>query len=143
MNRIAREELYEEGCNLKDNARNILVVEDDICLSHIIEKIFKSLDPDMTITWVYSAEAAALKLEEEQNFSLIVADYTLTGKETGLDLWDRCVRLHPDIPFIMVSSLTVDMFFKLIGTHRISPPFLPKPFYTGEFKQLVESLLHH
>src|SRR5437868_3885833 len=123
---------------MKNGHNHILVVEDDICLSHIIERIFKSLDPSAELTWVYSAEEAYLKLDENKSkYSLIVADYTLTGHETGLDLWDKCQTSHPNIPFVMVSSLTVDMFFKLVGTQKISPPFLPKPFYTGEFKQLV------
>ncbi len=121
----------------------ILVVEDDICLSHIITRIFKSIEPQPEIHWVCSAEEADIKIKEnDANYSLIIADYTLNGDQTGIDLWNNCLKKYPKIPFMMISSLTISMFFDLIGPNKISPPFLPKPFYTGEFRQMIEALLH-
>ena len=118
----------------------ILVVEDDICLQTILERIFHAIDKSLKFDWVTSAEEAKLALKAEK-YSLVIADHNLSGDLSGLDLWDICQAEYPGLSFILISSIGVQDFFKTVGPHRISPLFLPKPFYASECKQLLESLL--
>jgi DNA-binding NtrC family response regulator len=118
----------------------VLVVEDDLSLKTVMTRIFSSVRPDFEITWVPSAESALAKLSQ-QSYDLVFADVYLSGIMTGLDLWTYCYDRLPAMNFVLISNLGVNQFFDLVGRERIAPPFLPKPFYVGECKELVSSLL--
>jgi DNA-binding NtrC family response regulator len=122
------------------SAANILVVEDDEDLKIIVERIFKSISPHITHTWVTTAEKAVTELRTE-HYDLVFSDFYLRGNGTGLDLWEFCQDRFPDLPFVMTSGIELQRFFKLVGKKRASPMFLPKPFYAGECKQLIGSFL--
>ncbi len=122
------------------NHQKVLVVEDDETLEIVMDRIFQSIDSSITYKWVITAEKAIAELQTA-HYDLVVADFSLQGKGTGLDLWEFCQERFPEKPFVMISSLGIDQFFKLVGDYRISPLFLPKPFYTGECRQVVGHLL--
>lgn len=124
----------------KKRDRKVLVVEDDHCLKLVMTRVFNSIDQAIELDWTTSAEEARDALQGE-NYSLIVADFSLEGKSTGLDLWEICQEKYPDVPFVVISSMSVIEFYKLVGDNQISPPFLPKPFYIGECRQILKSLL--
>lgn len=124
------------------NAREIqviLVVEDDLSLRPILEKFFKRVDSKIHIQWATSAEDATRGLKEH-NVDLILSDYTLAGKNTGLDLWDYCAQSCPKTPFVITSALSPQQFYKRVGRTRSCPAFLPKPFYPTEYLQLLDAL---
>lgn len=133
-------EWFGELTDMSRNERKILVVEDDICLETIVSRILFEVDPNIEYTWVSSAEAAKDKLKRE-NFSMVLADLFLEGTETGLDLWQYCEEKYPELPVIIMSGMGVDKFFDLIGPSNITPTYIPKPFYPGECKQVIQSLL--
>jgi DNA-binding NtrC family response regulator len=124
---------------LIENAK-VLVVEDDVDLKVILERILLKIDPALKYEWVTTAEEAAVELRRD-HYALVIADFTLEGKGTGIDLWELVQERYPHIPFMMMSALDVEMFFKLVGRNRTCPIFLPKPFYSGECRQVIESLL--
>ena len=118
----------------------ILVVEDDLCQQTILTRIFHSIDVGLEVVWVTSAEEA-LRCLERDSFQLIFADCYLDGKSTGFDLWDFCRNEYPDTPVLLTSGMGVETFFKLVGSNQVAPAYIPKPFYAGECRQYLQSLL--
>jgi response regulator of citrate/malate metabolism len=124
-----------------------LVLEDDIELSTVIEKVIKMIDPKIILDWATSAEEAVTHLESvmksvsHPHYDLIVADIFLDGDSTGIDFWRSVQELCPGTPVLMTSALTLDRFFATVGRQSISPPYLQKPFTLTECKQSIEPLL--
>jgi CheY-like chemotaxis protein len=127
----------------------ILVVEDDLELSLVIEKVLRSIDNTLHLDWATSAEAAIEHLERNlvdessRPYDLIIADIFLDGRSTGIDFWRTSQELFPNTPVLITSALSLDRFFSTIGTESISPPYLQKPFTLGECKQALETMLKY
>lgn len=127
----------------------VLVLEDDLELSAVIEHVLRSIDSNLSLDWATSAEGAIvqltrnLKTHAECGYDLIVADIFLDGKSTGLDVWRTCQDLFPETPIIVTSALSLDRFFSTLGHHSISPPYLQKPFTARECKQVFENMLYY
>ena len=142
-------ELLERKQATQQRERKVLVVEDDVELITILDRVLKTIDPNLTTDWVTSAEQAAAMLEEHvrnrefQPYDLILADIFLEGSCTGLDVWKMCQQYFPDVPVVVTSALPVDKFFAAIGRDTISPPFLAKPFLAKECKQVLEGILNY
>jgi DNA-binding NtrC family response regulator len=128
-------------------SKKILVVEDDLACEAVLRRTIHTLAPDADIDWEESAEQAVAALErdrvEGRSYDLIIADIFLSGTETGLDLLKVCSERFPDTPVLITSSLPMDRFFQTVGTQTIAPPFLPKPFYIAECRQVIEGLLKY
>jgi len=127
-------------------SKRFLLIEDDPSCEAILSRILCSIDPNAIIDSEESAEQAIEMLERSTEtrgggYDLIVADIFLSGKITGLEFWERFRDRHPNIPILFVSALPVNRFFDSIGRDTIAPAFLPKPFYAGEAKQIIEGLL--
>jgi DNA-binding NtrC family response regulator len=120
--------------------RNVLIVEDDICTQTVMTQLLQTIDSAIKADWATSAEKAKALLRMH-HYDLTIADHTLNGEGTGLDLWRLCQDKYPSMPFFMISGLGIPEFFKLVGENQIMPAFLPKPFHVGECKQLLKCLL--
>lgn len=135
--------------NVKKRPPRVFVLEDDLELSTVIERILRSIDSTICLDWATSAEGAIeqLKIIESQGagipYDLIVADIFLDGKSTGIDFWRTCQELFPQVPVLITSALTLDRFFSTVGTQSICPPYLQKPFTATECKQVFECLLSY
>lgn len=143
-------ELFEDQDQKQEQlhrGKKVLVIEDDVELITILDRVLKTIDPKINTDWVTSAEQAAAILEENirthnfQPYDLILADIFLEGSSTGLDVWKMCQQYFPDVPVVVTSALPVDKFFAAIGRDTISPPFLAKPFLAKECKQVLEGIL--
>jgi CheY-like chemotaxis protein len=106
--------------------RRILVVEDDPDWQQLIGMKIAKYDADALVKYVDSAVAAELVLNKNVHYDLIVADQSLNGTETGLDLWNSCKKTHRHIPFMMVSALEEKEFLQLIENDNDYPLFLTK-----------------
>lgn len=132
-------------------SRKILVVEDDLELTTILNRVLKAIDPTFEVDWVTSAEQAMALIEDRNSkaanrghpYDLVLVDIFLEGSTTGLDLWTLCEQFYPKMPIVVTSALPVDKFFATLGPQTILPPFLPKPFLPGECKQLLEGILNY
>ena len=126
-------------------SKNVFIVEDDHACETILNRTIRSIDPSAHVEWEESAEQAILALEKDsangKKYDLIIADIFLSGKYTGLELWEACQGKYPDTPILIISSLPVNLFLDRIGRRAIAPPFLPKPFHVGECRQIIEGLL--
>jgi response regulator of citrate/malate metabolism len=125
------------------------IIEDDVELSAILENVLYSIDPNIQIDWAASAEEAMARIKErvkktrENPYDIIVADIFLEGKATGIDFWEMCREDMPETAIVITSALSMENFFRGLGTEAISPPFLQKPFTVGECRQLFEGLLSY
>lgn len=120
-------------------SKQILVVEDDSCLSSAIRRAVRHCNRHTSIEWVSTAEAAAEWLEQsDRNHppDLIVSDIGLAGMKDGIEFWKKCQRVLPKTPFLMISGLPVPDFFARMQGER-APRFLPKPFSVEEFESFV------
>lgn len=129
--------------------KRIFVLEDDLSLAHILDRVLRNIDENIEIDWATSAEEAIEMLKNKTEmmgstpYDLIIADIFLEGKMTGLDFWKVCEAVYSDIPIVVTSGLPVDKFFSAVGRDKICPPFLQKPFTIGECKQVLKSLLNY
>lgn len=136
----------ENILNVKEYRPKVLIVEDDLDMVDIVEKILLSINPSTEVSWASSAEEAHFRLHSQKihnwdsPYDLIIADIFLEGEETGLDLFRRCQGLYPDIPFIATSSTSIDKFYSKYGFSKI-PLFLAKPVQYSEWKSILQDLL--
>jgi len=134
---------------LKSSPPQILIVEDDLALTTVIDQVLYTIDPHIKCEWVTSAEQAAAKIKErlsestDHPYDLILADIFLEGNKSGLELWEFCRDQFPDMPIVLTSALPVDKFLASIGESMICPPYLPKPFHAGECRQVLEGMLKY
>src|SRR5689334_17899100 len=123
----------------------ILIVEDDECLQTALQKALHSIDPTWVIQWVTTARDAFRELRKHR-YEMVIADYLLPEFETGLLIWDQCQKTFPQMPFLLMSGISVPSFLHVTRGRRVCPRFLPKPFFPREFKEAVSCMIeeaHH
>ena len=125
---------------LRMRSRRILVVEDDIDLRIPIERVTRSIDPELELDWASDVSSACWLLEHD-TYELVLADYNLGGGPNGVSLYRHCTRAHPRTRFALMSAyLMRDDVSSAIGGPF---PFLSKPFtMTGCRAFLREALAH-
>ena len=124
-------------------AKRILIVEDDLTIKPILERMLEKLSPGITVDWATSAEAALTRLAEgsqrrtrvaalrnllDPYYSVVLSDVRLAGEKSGIDLVDDCFAQSIPVRFVLASAQSaVD-----------SPlPFLPKPFRMDDVRGLL------
>ena len=123
---------------LQPRGISVLVVEDELSLQTIVGRVFRQLDPRIEMTWVKSAEAA-LQLVSRRHFDLVLCDYFLSGRLSGLSVWRYCSRHMPRVPVVMMSSLSVPTYLDLVKDLPVKPAFLHKPFSVSECRNVLFS----
>src|SRR5688572_25155342 len=86
------------------NKKNILVVEDDAFWQLEIARNINKIEENCHIDFATAADEAIGLLENDQNYSLIVADHYLEGGKTGYELWSDCKDRGIDVPFLLTSG---------------------------------------
>ena len=118
----------------------ILMVEDDATLRDWFEAMLKGMGRD--IDWVTKIEQARDLLNDPaQHYGLVVSDFNLHSKSTGLDLWQFCQKRMPDMPFLLISGAPDSLFHDMVRSGAPCPEFLLKPFGAREFKDVLQSML--
>ncbi|HTL10865.1 MAG TPA: response regulator [Bdellovibrionota bacterium] len=129
--------------------KRVLVIEDDLALSTVIDRVLQSLDPSVEVDWAVTEEEARERVmaraEEDpgQPYQLIFTDIFLGGPRTGLDFWRWCQRIYPDLPLVVTSGLATDRFYDALGAGEVGPPYLPKPFTVDECYDLLVGVLNY
>ena len=120
----------------------VLLVEDSPESEDLVRRICETVDGNMRLKCVRTAEEAEKILEINPNYDLIIADHFLAGQTTGLDLWKTCQERFKQIPFMMTSSLTPKEFFNItdpiVDPDLEYPHFLPKPFHKEDCQKMIE-----
>lgn len=130
------------------NPARVLVVEDDDCLTPLIERAIFDIEGEPEIFWAISLEEAVAKfiqcadLSQKEPYDLIIADIFLEGPGTGLDLFKVIHGTYPKIPFLVTSSISYEQVLANIPpqyTHNMS--YLRKPFLFAQCKEQIGNLL--
>lgn len=131
----------------KQAGRSVFVVEDDLELSAVIDRILISIDPTLKLEWATSAEEAISTLERKSKntannpYDLMICDIFLEGARTGLDLWKYCHAQYPDMKIVIISGMELDKLTSLLDSDEPAPIFLSKPFSVSDCSNLLERLL--
>jgi response regulator of citrate/malate metabolism len=129
--------------------KSVYVVEDDIELSTIMDRVLKSIDDQVVLNWSTTAEEAmenihnAWEKKIRRPYDLIIVDVFLDGTQNGIDLWNLCRREYPDIPVVLTSATRLGKLFPANAELPDTPIFLQKPFNINESKKLFKSLLNY
>ncbi|MDD4973807.1 MAG: response regulator [Bacteriovorax sp.] len=127
--------------------RSVFVVEDDLELSTVIDRILISIDPTLHLEWATTAEeaiATLVKRSKEKNnnpYDLMICDIFLEGARNGLDLWKFCHTHYPSMKVVVISGIDLEKLTELLDSHEEVPLFLSKPFSVSDCSNLLESLL--
>jgi DNA-binding NtrC family response regulator len=131
----------------KKNPRSVFVVEDDLELSSVIDRILISIDPTLILEWATTAEEAISSLvkrakeNKETPYDLVICDIFLEGARNGLDLWKFCHTHYPEMKVIIISGIDQEKLATLLEIGEKAPLFLSKPFSVGDCSNLLEKLL--
>lgn len=127
--------------------KRVLVVEDDVTMIPFWSAIFLDIDPSIELEWAENFSSARQKLTSrkynENPYDLVVADVFLSGKKTGLELWDEFCDKQPHTrhPFLIVSAASDEKIAKQINPDLPKPEFLKKPLNYRETRDTVDRLL--
>jgi CheY-like chemotaxis protein len=142
---------------MQTSEKRILVVEDDLCVGRILFSMIRSVSPSAKIDWFLSAEEALSKINDLEtmgghSYDFIIADITLAGRTTGLDLWNTCKRRNLATQFLFISGMPKEAFLKSIETDASHsnapgkdapvPQYLQKPLSITEGKEIIASAIH-
>jgi DNA-binding NtrC family response regulator len=114
------------------------VVDDDLDLYNIFERVAYQVDPKLGVDWAMSVSEAVEKIEE-RHYDLVVCDYMLDEKASGFALRGWMEREHAELPFAMMSSLHIDRYLQFSGPRP--SPFLSKPFSISGCRDFLASML--
>lgn len=119
-----------------------LVVEDDQSQWPLWENILSSLNKDMDIDWLTTAEEAQNYLRQafqsDRPYDLVISDVYLEGAATGIDLWNRYGEATEN--FIFVSGVRLAKKEVLKKVEFGEPLFLEKPISAERCKRILKLL---
>lgn len=129
--------------------KKILVVEDDKNMTVLLGRVLLDMNSDVEIHWASSLEQAVRQLiqntdiEQKHPYDLVIADVFLEGNGTGLDFYKLIGETYPQVPFLIISSLSPDRVKESLadGTKGENLNYLRKPFLFSECKEKVKEIL--
>lgn len=130
------------------SAKKILVVEDDKNMTVLLSRALEDICDDIEMSWAESLEQAVHKLVQHTDinhkmpYDLIIADIFLEGNGTGLDLYKVINRTYPDLPFLVISSLSYNYINEALVEEKIDNLiYLQKPFLFSQCKEKIKKYL--
>jgi DNA-binding NtrC family response regulator len=114
--------------------KHILIVEDDLSIYPVLTRMVRRLNPDASVDFFDSAEAALISMEETgRTYSAILSDINLAGYKSGIEFTSECYFNSAPIPCVLTSSQPcADSVL----------PFLAKPYRYEEFFKRLAPHLH-
>jgi len=125
---------------------NVLIIEDDLELSSVIDRIIRCIDPSITVDWCTSAEeaigqlAGSVDVGQRPPYQLIVSDVFLDGEKNGMDFLSYCHQHKLNLQILMMSSTERHKLF-LGNVDSNYAFFIQKPFSIHECRLLIQNLL--
>jgi DNA-binding NtrC family response regulator len=119
--------------------KELLILEDDISLKILIARTIAMIDPAVQIDWASTVDEATAKIAKK-DYAGVLSDIFVSGGKTGLDLWDQVHARHPELPFVMMSSMDLGDYFQHFDA-QACPPFLPKPFRVSDLADALQGHL--
>jgi CheY-like chemotaxis protein len=117
---------------------SILIIEDSMDSRRLLKAYLSTLDAELDVNLVPSAEEAFL-IAAQQPLDLLVTDYMLPGI-TGTDLVRRMRKRFPDLKVILITALDPENVHKDVVELNIQH-FLRKPLDINDFLVAVQKCL--
>ncbi|HEU5339813.1 HD domain-containing phosphohydrolase [Edaphobacter sp.] len=117
----------------------ILIVDDEQTVRDLVAALLAIAGYETTL--VPSAEDAILRLQQDPDYSLVLTDIMMTGKD-GLSLLDHLGCDHPAIPVVMCSAVN-DLRVATNAFRRGAFDYLLKPFDRDELEDTVARGVEH
>lgn len=118
-----------EQPQLESEFKSVLIVEDDLSLRPLWEQIFSSINQMIKVDWAISANEAELLIRYRfklgRPYNLVIADITLEGDKTGIDIWNKYGEETKN--FVFVSGSKISKFELHRSLDFGFPPFFQKP----------------
>ncbi|MEO6982930.1 MAG: HD domain-containing phosphohydrolase [Edaphobacter sp.] len=119
--------------------QRILVVDDEETVRDVVAALLTR--KGYTVTLVDSAEQAILRLQQDPDYDLVLADIMMPGTD-GLTLLDQIGMDYPQIPVAMFSAVN-DIHVATSAFRRGAIDYLLKPFETNELEDIVQRGVEH
>lgn len=123
---------------MKTKPYRILLIDDDIDLLELSERILKKLGY-YVIPYTSSLQALELFRDLPSQFDLVITDFRMPGMN-GAELSREILKVAPEIPIIMCSGYSSDFGEEDAQSIGIRW-FARKPLLTQDFAILVETAL--
>lgn len=109
---------------MRDQAREVMIVEDDLLLLMVEERLVKKLGYQV-VAKTGDGERA-LEVFREVNPEILIIDINLRGDLTGIDVVQRLRKEGSDVPVIFLSGEESPTLIKRLKQME-NVEFLPKP----------------
>jgi FixJ family two-component response regulator len=123
---------------MRDPPALIAIVDDDPSVCRALKRLVRSLG--MRASTYPSGESFFLALESVEKPDCVVVDVQMPGMN-GLEVQERMVQEHPDIPLIFMSAHTSEVVTKRVAVVG-AVGFLAKPFADSSLIELIQCALH-
>ena len=96
----------------------VLLVENDRDQGSLVARMLQEIDPEIELDHVSSGEQAIERIAQahrcfkKRPYQLIVTDLFLRGKVTGIDFWEICQNIYPNIPAVFLEKNIRDSEYK-------------------------------
>ncbi len=117
------------------SSRRVLIVEDQREVSRLLRSALETLEHELEIVEIFSAEEALLDISRN-SIDLLVADYRLPGV-TGIDLMHKVRKLHPNVKVILITGVAAPKVRKEVAEAGADAFFL-KPVPIADFLDAAE-----
>lgn len=115
--------------------KKVLIVEDDLVQSMIMERVVSSFG--YKVCGNVETGAEAIEMASCLKPDIIISDYMLKGKQSGLDIIDTLRKRNLRSSFIIISGVTESDLIRDIESLECVE-FLKKPFIAHELSAVLK-----
>jgi DNA-binding response OmpR family regulator len=125
-----------------DEEKRILIVEDDLTLRPLWEKVLMAKGRNLKVDWATSMEEAErllrFRFKSGAPYHMVVADIFLEGEGSGIDLWNRYGEEAGN--FIFVSAFPISRYELLMALNHGCPLYLKKPLSVQKCSEIADMI---
>ena len=115
---------------------NILIVDDDVCLSFILSEYLSAAGHSCTVV---ENVAKARKRLSSIRFDVVISDVNMPG-ESGFELLHHVSSRHPETSLLLMSALD-DVRNKQRAAQMGARGYLVKPFKLGDLRDQISTIV--
>lgn len=127
--------------------KKILVVEDDLTQTTVIEEMLLDINPEADIEWETNSDHAINRIsaneyrERDKHYDLIICDVDLEGSLSGVDLMNYCKEINSNAKVVLISAHSKLGLKHIYFRDKAPIKYLKKPLDYGQFYRTVAPAL--
>ncbi len=134
-----RNNVIDDDLPLDLSGPRVLLIEDDPMVIRELRSLIHKNLKYATVKDFDSSEDALSFLKSSYDLPhLIVVDIHLKGNN-GLEFSKKLIHEYKDIPFMFLTGMPQEEFFKMAKNYSALPPYLEKPLEQEDFKKLLKN----